>query len=281
MWILQLVGNNEANALLLSMFVSHKAENAPLFGTGKLPSRDEDDGDDDEELQKPFIEEKMSSKYGSMDNDEEETAEPTVVSTGSNAFSKQSKKKVTKVALTETGKPEIPRRSCVLASFHFVEGFGVVTCLCLMATQVMPIIVIPLSEIGVMSLVLKIYVSVFCVLFILVEWDVPFPFLKNATFLQTYISRGFLYSFIALSSLEEAYSERVKDMVAHARDQFHVAWFSLFMQVSSWMMLSLGVLYMLVGVCCMKQLRDKLVRQDRERWAAYREAMKVWRRENP
>jgi predicted membrane protein len=94
-------------------------------------------------------------------------------------------------------------------------------------------------------------------------------------------SRGFLYSFIGLSALEEAYSERVLDMIAHAKDQFHVSWFSLFIQISSWMMLALGIIYMLIGLCCLKTLRDKVKAENKEKWETYREAMRVYRQTNP
>ena len=189
--------------------------------------------------------------------------------------------KIREIVVTESGKPEAPRRNCILGSFYFIEGFGVITSLCLMATQILPLFFLSMKEIGLAEMVQKVYVTLFCFLFLLVEWDVPVAFLKDASFLQAYFSRGFLYSFLGLSCLEEAYSERVKDMVVHSKEQFHVSWISLFMQMSSWMMLALGILYMLLGMCCLKLLRDKLKDQDKEKWATYRDAMKLYRRENP
>jgi hypothetical protein len=253
---------------------SHKAEISPLFGTGSLSLVDKNEEQDAEDPNKTIT-------YGAIDNnaipsDEEADAFTEVTDDFSTSASPWKSKKG--VAESSSGnKPERPRRNCLLGMFQSMESFGVLTSLSLMATQIMPIILIPLDEIGVMSLVLKIYVSVFCFLFILVEWDLPILFLRNATFLQAYLSRGFLYSFMGLSCLEEAYSERIQDMVAHARDRFHVAWFSLFMQVSSWMMLGLGITYMLLGVCCLKRLRDKVVQTDRAQWAAYRDAVRDYK----
>lgn len=80
--------------------------------------------------------------------------------------------------------------------------------------------------------------------------------------------------------MDEAYSERLADMIAHARDQFHVSWFSLFMNISAWMMLALGFVYMVLGACCLKALRDKLKRDQKAEWAAYKEAMRVYRYQN-
>ena len=186
-----------------------------------------------------------------------------------------------KRSLVADGKPETPRRKFLLDVFFFIEGFGVVTSLCLMTTQIIPMILIPIHDLGVFSFILKIYVSLFCLLFLLLEWDISIVFLRNATFLQNYFSRGFLYSFMGLSCLEEAYSERVKDMVAHAKEEFHVSWVSLFMQVSSWMMLGLGILYMIMGLCCLKLLRDKLKLSHQQSWSEYREQMKIYRANHP
>ena len=88
---------------------------------------------------------------------------------------------------------------------------------------------------------------------------------------------GFLYSFLGLSCLQEAYSERVNDVVEHSDERFHVSWLPLFMQVSSWMMAALGAVYMILGLCCMKVIRDRMTKEHRERMETYREAMKIYK----
>ena len=251
---------------------------APLFGTGSLTLIDQEEDESTEDF--PEAKRSQTGNYGSIDPDEESGIDPKIAISALPGGSNHREKKtvrVSEIVITESGRPEVPRRNCLLALFNFIEGCGVLTSLCLMLTQVMPIILIPVDEIGAMSLVLKIYVSIFCLLFIMVECDVPITFLRNASFLQAYFSRGFLYSFLGISCLEEAYSERVKDMVAHARDQFHVAWFSLFMQVSSWMMLALGLSYMVFGLCCLKRFRDMMAEDYRQHWADYKEALKVYK----
>lgn len=77
------------------------------------------------------------------------------------------------------------------------------------------------------------------------------------------------------SALEEAYSERVQDAVGHERDEFHVSWLGVFMQVSAWMIFGVGLIYMLLGLCCLKKLRDKLKEDDRKKWIEFREAKKI------
>ena len=78
----------------------------------------------------------------------------------------------------------------------FIEGFGIVASISLLLTQLMPLFFAPVNEHGITDLVLKFYISIFCVLFIMVENDTPIPFIKKSTILQNYFSRGFVYSFI-------------------------------------------------------------------------------------
>ena len=49
------------------------------------------------------------------------------------------------------------------------------------------------------------------------------------------------------------------------------------MQISSWMMVSLGVVYMLLGICCMKVIRDRMKSEYQERWETYKDAMKIYK----
>ena len=83
-------------------------------------------------------------------------------------------------------------------------------------------------------------------------------------------------SFVGLICVEEAYSERIRDIVSR-KDEFHVGWAAIFMQISSWLMLAMGVLYMLLGICCLKHLKDKMRDDEREAWRNYRRDMKQWK----
>lgn len=177
-------------------------------------------------------------------------------------------------------KPHMPSPNYCLYFFRVVACVAVVGSLGLIATQIIPLVIAPHTQ-GVLDFCLKVYVSLFCILFLLVEFDAPIPFLRNSQLLQMYLSRGFLYSFLGLICVSEAYSERVKEIVQSHADEFHVAWASLFMQISSWLMLGCGLFYMLMGLCCLKRLRDKLSKKDRQAWARYRKDFKEWKRLNP
>jgi hypothetical protein len=256
-----------------------------LFGTGNLSLRDTEEK---EKIQPKSSNPTTAVSYGSTDVPAEATqphfASPEQPSAADNSVITTlswSSKQSAAASVNSTIKPERPQRKFLLDAFFFIEGCGVLTSFTLMLTQLIPLFFLPVHELGVVSLLLKVYISLFCLLFIMLEWDFPMSFLKKSRFLQTYFSRGFLYSFLGLTCFEQAYSERVKDMVAHAKDQFHVAWISLFMQVSSWMMLVLGVVYMFLGLCCLKKVRDKMKQEHRLSWANYREAMKIYRDYKP
>lgn len=167
----------------------HKAEIEPLFGTGKVSLQGEDIEAD--------VESSTAVTYGAVSaraSDEESAAHQTsITTTASSAPSKSAvkdsaKKKVREIVITETGKPEMPRPNCLMASFNLIEGLTIMACIALMASQVIPFFFIPLDELGVAGSCLKVYISLFCVLFVLVEWDVPIGFLRQATFLQSYVS---------------------------------------------------------------------------------------------
>jgi hypothetical protein len=187
---------------------SHKAEVEPLlFGTGNLSLHDEDNNHKDQGVD---VEQQFGKKadYGAVlteDSDAEDEGEHEVEHTvitsatsasgsskqssksGKGATKKKAKTKVRQIVITESGKPEIPRPSCLMATFHFIESLGVITCLALMGSQALPLIAVPWQELGVANTCLKVYIALFCVLFVMVEGDVPIRFLRDASFLQSYV----------------------------------------------------------------------------------------------
>jgi hypothetical protein len=178
-------------------------------------------------------------------------------------------------------RPHMPNDNPILWLFHLLQGVAVIAALCLLVTQAIPITLntstsypVPITF---LSLALKVYISLFCITFVLVESNLPIPFIRTSELLQAFISRGFIYSFLGLICVEEAYSERVRDIVSHGKDEFHVGWLAIFMQISSWFMLGVGAFYMLLGVFCLRGLRDRMHREEQEEWKKYREDLKKWK----
>lgn len=173
-----------------------------------------------------------------------------------------------------------PRKGVCLSLFHVLEFMGILASIGLLATQALPLFFIPMEEIGLLQLALRMYVSMFCLSIILVEFSVPFPFIRESKILQSYFSRGFIYSFIGLIGMEESYAVTVKALtvdpgaVAHQYDALHISWAPLFILASSWLMVVSGVIYMLLGICCMKRLRDKLRKTYEKKMKRYNERKK-------
>jgi hypothetical protein len=178
-------------------------------------------------------------------------------------------------------KPHMPNQNPCLWLFHLLQGVAVISALCLLVTQAIPITLDAKTsepvQMNFLSVALKVYISLFCIIFVLIELNLNIPFLRSSELLQTFLSRGFIYSFLGLICVEEAYSERVRDIVSHGKDEFHVGWLAIFMQISSWFMLGVGALYMLLGVFCLRGFRDRLNQKEQDDWKKYREELKVWR----
>ena len=290
-------------------------ETEPLFGTGTLPLQGEvEDNNDDMEaknqnygsVEKPPVAD--NAQWASESRNSGSPAPSSAKSKGSKKKKKPKKKAApqppptsifdsdddeehdnissvfseddSQTCLTMDGKPHLPNRNWCLEFFRLVSGVTILSSLGLLATQLLPVILVPLKQQGYFDLALKVYVTCFCFLFIMVECDAPIPAVRNSQLLQTYLSRGFLYSFLGLICLQEAYSERVKEMVSTHADEFHVAWASLFMQISSWLITACGLFYMLMGLCCLKKLRDRIRKKDKAVWKRYRKEYAEWKRLN-
>jgi hypothetical protein len=249
-----------------------------LFGSGDLPSPSPHK--EETKVPQPSDEEgEPFSNYGSLSafQDEENSAAGVSQATRSTAATAAS-------INSKSLMPHRPRENPCLWLFHFLQGVAVLVSLCLLATQLIPLFLMSAADyserIGILSVALKVYIALFCLMFVVVETGLPVPFVRSSQLLQNYLSRGFIYSFLGLICVEEAYSERVKDLITHGKDEFHVGWVAIFMQLSSWLMLGVGVLYMLLGMCCLNLLRVKLQKKEKEDWKRYREQMKLWKEMN-
>jgi len=244
----------------------------PLFGEGELDLKDSDPPKEEKPEQKKSS--VVKQDYGSTGSTGEEKMEE-----GAEVLLDSSEAKYVKTKLVdpETLKPHKPGQNPCLWLFHLLEGVTSVVCVALMTTQVFPFFMMRIKDIGVLTLALKVYISLFCLLFILTETSAPIPIVRRSALLQPYLSRGFLYSFLGLISVEEAYSERVKEMISYGNNEFHISWAPLFMEVTSWLMLACGVVYFLLGICCMKRLRDRVKQDEIDAWKRYRDELKEWK----
>ena len=50
------------------------------------------------------------------------------------------------------------------------------------------------------------------------------------------------------------------------------------MQVSAWLMLAVGFVYMSMGICCLQVVIKRMKEHERQQWRDYRLKMKEWKR---
>mmetsp|Transcript_16557 Transcript_16557/g.23356 ORF Transcript_16557/g.23356 Transcript_16557/m.23356 type:complete len:309 (-) Transcript_16557:38-964(-) len=181
----------------------------------------------------------------------------------------------------EADTAEPPRKPIMLRLFNIFETFGVITCLRLLVMQLAPLFLVPLNQFSWLQIALRLYVSLCCMVFAVVEMELPFPFIKEGKTFQSWISKGFLYLFIGLVGMEESYMVLVEDLQQqekthfrqkHQYDEVHVSsWAALAISGASLVMVVLGCLYVLFGLCCMRKWRDTLRHDYLEALQAYHE----------
>ena len=73
---------------------------------------------------------------------------------------------------------------------------------------------------------------------------------------NNWLMRGWLYSFLGLVGMEEAYAVLVSD--SSTSNILASDLVSIFIQMSSWGMVAIGVLYFALGLLCMRSLKEKV-----------------------
>jgi hypothetical protein len=293
-------------------------ENRRLFSSQQQPNEDNEDTDEPSSHQKKKKKKKKTNskslkevdEFGTINsrNSNDEDVDEDDDDDDMNDEEKQA------LLLKEQLKPHMPKQNPCLWFFHLLAGFSVVVLLCLVATQIIPVVAVQRAAaaaaaaahgkstqwwqtIGIFSLALKVYISLFSLIFCLVEMQLRIPFIRSANVLQNFVSRGFIYSFVGLVATSEAYQEHVQQSVlggsgggnkqsSSSSSIFGVAsdslarevpWEAIFMQVSAWVMLGIGFFYTLLGICCLQPLFERLREQERLDWQKYRTDYRAWK----
>uniref|UniRef100_A0A7S1ZES8 Uncharacterized protein n=1 Tax=Ditylum brightwellii TaxID=49249 RepID=A0A7S1ZES8_9STRA len=146
----------------------------------------------------------------------------------------------------------IPRRTNCHVVFILVSTATVIASTCLAISQAIPVL-----SVGILHNILRIYIFIFCFIFILTELELKW-FEEKIPSLQNWMLRGWIYSFVGIIGAEEATSVQVQGLMSEKFQSVaagHVV--SIFLRVSSWAMAICGALYFLMGLICMKGVRDK------------------------
>jgi hypothetical protein len=172
-----------------------------LFGTGKLTLEDLDNldieegqsNDDDDAYDgdatttlsssaENLMGNKRTKDYGATTTAASSSSETSATSTPKKTQRKHhwsvmtktvkaASSKVPKITVDEvSGEPQRPSRSYCLEVFYFINICAIFTCLSVVASQMLPLFMIPLNQIEPVEAVLAVYISIIAVLFMVIEW---------------------------------------------------------------------------------------------------------------
>ncbi|KAL3759969.1 hypothetical protein ACHAWU_000592 [Discostella pseudostelligera] len=185
-------------------------------------------------------------------------------STGAGAGSKATKRR-----------KDGPHKSVCHLIFDVVRYSAIISCFMMFLTQTIPLIIF-IDESTWLQIAVRLYLAIFCLIFILVEFRTP---LFNGI-VQNWILRGFLYSFIGLIGMEQDLAIRVEEISAGSTSSvlgpdFLTLFAMLFINITAWTIISVGILYILLGVFCLQGLYERLEKDHREKVSEWKRKKNV------
>jgi hypothetical protein len=159
----------------------------------------------------------------------------------------------------EAEQQDCSRDAWLLRFFSLVSALAAVASVVLLLSQLASVLVF--SDLGLIQTLLRAYVAVFCVLFLLAEMRVEL-FLDRAASFQSWFQRGFLYTWVGVMGVEESVAA-----LGQAYPKYpgvsNVA-ISTLLRASSFAVFGVGVLYMLMSVFCLRSVWEDLHRQQQQ-----------------
>jgi len=104
--------------------------------------------------------------------------------------------------------------------------------------------------------VLRVYVTAFCIFFVLSELQCNW-FLSRTPAFASWFHRGFLYTLIGVIGMEQAFAT-IGKAYPDVPAPLMVAFESLLLRICSVTMFGIGVVYMLMGVLCLKGVWEEM-----------------------
>lgn len=166
---------------------------------------------------------------------------------------------------SSSGRERTIRPTFCHSFFILITYYSILSLAFLLISQLAPLISIKLRG---LHLYLRIYIAFFSVVLLLVELEFPF-FSGSSGFMENWLSRGILHSFLGLVNQEESaviYNKQESYILSHEANGLSElsALLDLFLQVTSWMMVVSGILYTLMGALCLKKVKDSCVSKYKE-----------------
>ena len=144
--------------------------------------------------------------------------------------------------------------------FMFFASITTLSIIVLACMSISQIILLSKKHLPFLQFSLRLYILIFCLIFMLVELDWPPQIMRNLP-TNNWLMKGWIYSFLGLVGMEEAFAVLVSDSSTSTSNILGSDLISIFVQLSSWGMVVIGVLYFVLGLLFMRSLKEK-VRKD-------------------
>lgn len=158
-----------------------------------------------------------------------------------------------------------PQKNCCHILFDFVRYLTILTSSIKLAMQSVPLLMLR-TDMTWLQLAVRSYLAIFYVIFILIE-----SHLVRGLSHSNWILHGFLYTFIAFIGMEE---DLVEDIADGSSDVFgpniSKLFAMLFVSITSWIMVFVGILYTILGLLCLQKWYEKMEDQHNEKRKEWR-----------
>ncbi|KAL7476374.1 hypothetical protein ACHAW6_002244 [Cyclotella cf. meneghiniana] len=145
------------------------------------------------------------------------------------------------------------------------------------------------EKMEVLHVAIRIFMSVFALLLLLIEFPDTFPILQmapstsnNSSFrnspppltLYNWIPRGIFYIFLSVVCFQQEIVVRALDMDEHLSTSSRF-FDSIPIVLAAWFMLGTGIMYVLLGMCCLQKVMERVRREEKECWDEYYEHLRL------
>ena len=155
-----------------------------------------------------------------------------------------------------------PKKTPLHVLFDILRYLAIISSAAIFFTQLLPIVWLRNEKIitGLQYFV-RIYLMIFCVSFVLLESRIPL--LRRLTFPahDNWILRGFMYTFIGIIGMEQDVAIKVEEIASGSHllgPDYGSLLASLSISVTTWIMVGVGVLYMILGMMCLQNLYERM-----------------------
>lgn len=166
---------------------------------------------------------------------------------------------------------ERPQKSICHLFFDALRYFAMAASAMMLTIQIVPLAFF-WRDTTWLQVAVKSYLVLFCASFVVTESHIPL--LKSITFHKNWITRGFVFTFIGLVGMEQDLAIKVEEIAAGKRNvlgpTYGVLFATLFMTITTWFVIGVGIVYTLLGLLCCQRWYERLENEHKEKvkeWA--------------